>query len=137
MSQPGQSKSAVVPKPTVAILGASSDRAKFGNISVRAHLQAGYDVYPVNPKGGQIEGLTAYRTLNEVPVAHLDRVSVYLPPAVGLAMLEAIVAKGCDEVWFNPGSESMAIIAKARELGLRLIAACSIVDLGLSPSQFP
>ena len=43
-------------KPTVAILGASADRSKFGNKSVRAHAQAGYDVYPVNPKGGTIEG---------------------------------------------------------------------------------
>lgn len=123
-------------KPTVAILGASSDRAKFGNKSVRAHAQAGYDVYPVNPKGGTIEGLTAYRSLDEVPVERLTRISVYLPPAVSLAMLDAIAAKGCDELWFNPGSESAQILAKARELGLPAFADCSIVDLGLSPGQF-
>jgi predicted CoA-binding protein len=124
-------------KPTVAILGASADRSKFGNKSVRAHVQAGYNVYPVNPKGGQIEGLAVYPSLDAVPVDHLSRVSVYLPPHVGLSMIEAIAAKGCDELWFNPGSESPELLAKARELGLRAIAACSIVDLGLSPSQFP
>ncbi len=32
-------------RPTVAILGASRDRRKFGNQSVRAHMQQGYDVY--------------------------------------------------------------------------------------------
>ncbi len=122
---------------SVAILGASADRSKFGNKSLRAHAQAGYTVYPVNPKGGQIEGLTAYRTLAEVPLAHLDRISVYLPPPLGLAMLDEIAAKGCDEVWFNPGSDSPEIIAKARQLGLKAIADCSIVDLGLSPAQFP
>lgn len=126
-----------MPKPTVAILGASADRAKFGNKSVRAHAQAGYEVYPVNPKGGQIEGLAAYRTLAEVPVDRLDRISVYLPPAIGLGALAEIAAKGCDEVWFNPGSESREILAKAHSLGLEAIADCSIVDLGLSPSQFP
>ena len=42
-------------KPTVAILGASANRAKFGNKSIRAHLIRGYDVYPVNLKGGTIE----------------------------------------------------------------------------------
>ena len=68
---------------------------------------------------------------------HLDRVSVYLPPAVGLAALDEIAAKPCDEVWFNPGSESGEILTKARELGLNAIAACSIVNLGLSPQQFP
>ncbi len=124
-------------KRSVAILGASTDRAKYGNKSLRAHAQAGYDVYPVNPKGGQIEGHAVYRSLAEVPLEHLDRVSIYLPPALALAALEEIVAKGCDEVWFNPGSESPEALAKARGLGLNVIAACSIVDLGLSPSQFP
>ncbi len=124
-------------RPSVAILGASADRAKFGNKSVRAHAHAGYDVYPVNPKGGQIEGLSVYRSLADVPVDHLTRVSVYLPPAIGLAALEEIATKGCDEVWFNPGSESAPILEQARRLGLHAIAACSIVDLGLSPAQFP
>ncbi len=124
-------------RPTVAILGASADRSKFGNKSLRAHAQAGYDVYPVNPKGGQIEGLPVYATLADVPVDHLNRISVYLPPAVGLSMLDAIAAKGCDEVWFNPGSDSPEVLAKAESLGLQAIADCSIVDLGLSPGQFP
>lgn len=124
-------------KPSVAILGASADRAKFGNKSLRAHAQAGYDVYPVNPKGGTIEGHTAYRSLAEIPLEHLDRVSIYLSPPVALAALEEIAAKGCDEVWFNPGTESREALAKAKQLGLKAIADCSIVDLGLSPGQFP
>lgn len=124
-------------KPTVAILGASADRSKFGNKSVRAHRQAGYDVFPVNPKEAEIEGLTAYRSLADVPVEHLDRISVYLPPAVGLAVLPQIVAKGCGELWFNPGSDSAEVIAEAERLGLPVVQDCSIVDLGLSPQQFP
>ncbi|MEX0978384.1 MAG: CoA-binding protein [Pirellulales bacterium] len=126
-----------MPKPTVAILGASADRSKFGNKSVRAHQQAGYDVYPVNPKGGTIEGLAVYASLAGVPLEHLDRISVYLPPAVGLAVLDEIAGKGCDEAWFNPGSESAQIMARARALGINAIADCSIVNLGLSPAQFP
>lgn len=124
-------------KPTVAILGASADHTKFGNKSLRAHLHAGYEVYPVNPKGGAIEGLPVFASLADVPVEHLDRVSVYLPPAVGLGVLGEIAAKGAGEVWFNPGSDSPEILAEAQRLGLRAVADCSIVDLGLSPGQFP
>jgi len=120
-------------KPTVAILGASADRAKFGNKAIRAHLQQGYEVYPVNPKGGEIEGLTVYKTLAEVPVARLHRISVYLPPKIVLGMLDEIAAKGCDELWLNPGSESEETLEKARALGLEPIQACSIVSLGVSP----
>jgi len=39
-----------MPKQTVAIIGASADRQKYGNKSVRAHLKQGYDVFPVHPK---------------------------------------------------------------------------------------
>ena len=119
--------------PNVAIVGASSDRTKFGNKSVRAHLKAGYEVYPINPKGGMIEGLTVYRSLADIPHARLDRISVYLPPAVALGALDEIVAMGAGEVWLNPGSESPAVVKRAKELGLSPILDCSIVALGINP----
>jgi predicted CoA-binding protein len=121
--------------PTVAILGASRDRHKFGNKSVRAHAKAGYDVFPINPHADTIEGLPAYPNLASVPVTKLDRISVYLPPDVGVKLLDEIKQAGAREVWFNPGSESADLLRRAKQLGLNPICACSIVDVGMSPSQ--
>src|SRR5688572_20867861 len=123
--------------PTVAILGASADRSKFGNKAVRAFLARGYDVYPVNPKGGEVEGLTAYKSLADIPPdVKLDRISVYLPPAIGLKTLPEIAARGCDELWLNPGSESDELVAAAEKKGLNVIQACSIVAIGESPHTY-
>jgi predicted CoA-binding protein len=119
---------------TIAIIGASNDRNKYGNKAVRAHLQQGYTVFPVNPKETQIEGLPAFRTISEVPVRP-DRISVYLPPSVVQKILPDIAAKGCDELWLNPGTESEEILAEANRLGLNVIQACSIVAVGLTPEQ--
>jgi predicted CoA-binding protein len=119
---------------TVAVIGASNDRSKFGNKAVRAHLQQGYTVFPVNPKETQIEGLPAFKSVSEVPVRP-QRVSLYLPPSVVLKILPDIAAKGCDELWLNPGTESDEVLAEANRLGLKIIQACSIVDTGVSPES--
>lgn len=119
---------------TIAILGASTDQSKFGNKAVRAYIQRGYTVYPINPKADQIEGVTAYPSIGDVPAGTLDRVSVYLPPAVGIKLLPDIAARGCGELWLNPGSESDELVTEAERLGLNVVQACSIVDVGVSPA---
>ena len=118
---------------TVAVLGASADRAKFGNKAVRAYQRLGYTVYPINLKESRIEDLPCYKTIAELPVRP-QLVSVYLPPPVVLQVLPGIAAKGCDELWLNPGTESADVLAEAERLGLNVIQACSIVGVGLSPA---
>lgn len=120
---------------TVAILGASNDRRKFGNKALRAFLNQGYDVYPVNLKESQIEGQPAYRTVLDLPVRP-EMISVYLPPELLVPLLPDIAAKGCDELWLNPGADSEEALAEAKRLGLNVIQACSIVGIGESPSHF-
>jgi len=119
---------------TVAVIGASADRTKFGNKAVRAYVQQGYQVYPVNPKATEIEGLPAFSSISAVPVRP-ELVSVYLPPPVVLKVLPEIAAKGCDELWLNPGTESPEVLAEAERLGLNVVQACSILGVGLSPSH--
>ena len=119
---------------TVAIVGASADRSKFGNIAVRAFVRQGWRVYPVNPKEAQIENLPAFKNISEVP-ERPNLISVYLPPPVLLKIMPDIAARGCDELWLNPGTESPEALAVAEKLGLNVIQACSIVGIGLSPSE--
>lgn len=118
---------------TVAIIGASNDRNKYGNKAVRAFLHQGYTVYPVNPKESQIEGLPAFRSISEVP-ARPQRISVYVPPPILLKLLPDIAARGCDELWLNPGTESDEVLAEAERLSLNVVQACSIVGVGVSPA---
>ena len=122
--------------PTVAVLGASRDRAKYGNKSVRAHARAGWEVFPINPRADEIEGWPVYHSLRDLPIRPIDRVSVYVPPEVGLTLLDDIAACQPREVWLNPGSESDELITAAERLGLPVLCACSIVDVGMSPAMF-
>jgi predicted CoA-binding protein len=115
---------------TVAVIGASSDRKKFGNKAVRAFLKQAYQVYPVNPHETMIEGLPTYKSVLDLPVRP-QMVSVYVPPGILLSLLPDISAKGCDELWLNPGTESEEVLSEADRLHLNVIQACSI-EAGVS-----
>lgn len=119
---------------TAAILGASTDPSKFGHKAVLAYVQQGYTVWPVNPREATVAGLVAFPDVASLP-GRPDVVSVYLPPKILLGVLPALAARGCDELWLNPGTDSEEVVKAAEALGLPFIRACSIVGLGLSPSQ--
>ena len=116
----------------VAVIGASSNRSKFGNRAVRAFQQQGYTVVPINPHETEVEGLKSYATVLDYPGA-IDMASIYLPPEIGAQVIGEIAQKGIAEVWLNPGAESDELIARAKALHLQPIVACSIVAIGENP----
>lgn len=116
----------------VAVIGASSNRNKFGNRAVRAFQQQGYTVVPINPHEAEVEGLKAYASVLDYPGA-IDMASVYLPPEIGEQVIGDIARKGIPEVWLNPGAESDELLARAEALHLQPIVACSIVAIGANP----
>lgn len=119
--------------PTVAVIGASADRNKFGNKAVRAYIRQNWTIYPIHPSASEIEGQPAYASLRDVP-GPVQRIAIYLPPEVGIHVLPDIAATAHDEFFVNPGAESAAFIARARELGLSPLETCAIIEVGESPS---
>jgi uncharacterized protein len=126
----------IVMSKSIAIVGASANRAKYGNKAVRAFVQGGWTIYPVNARESEVEGLQCYASIAEVP-GPLDRISMYVPPTIGMTMLDEIAKKTPTEFFLNPGSESPELIEAARTLGLNPIQACSVVNIGLRPEMFP
>lgn len=120
--------------PTVAVIGASSDRNKFGNKALRAFQQKGYTVFPVNPNEPEVEGLKTSRSITEIP-AELNLVTVYVRPQILLGLLPDIAQKGCEELWLNPGTESDEVLSEAARLNLNVIQGCSILAIGVSPAS--
>jgi predicted CoA-binding protein len=116
----------------VAVIGASNNRRKFGNRAVRAYLDQGYTVVPINPHEREVEGLKAYASVVDVP-GPIDMASFYVPPEVGEEIIGDVARKQIAEVWLNPGAESDELIARARALSITPIVACSIVAIGRNP----
>ena len=120
---------------TVAVIGASSDRTKFSNKAVRAFARQGYTVIPIHPREREVEGLKAYPSVLDVP-GPIDMATLYLPPALGLTVVDEIAKKGITDLWINPGADGPDVVARARQLGLTPTVACSILGVGEHPSDF-
>ena len=120
---------------TVAVVGASSDRRKFGNKAFRAFQQEGYKVIPINPNEPSVEGVATFPTVMDVPDT-IDMATVYVPPEIGITLLDGFEKKQIREIWINPGAESDELISEARRRNLNVIEACSIVGIGRNPYSF-
>src|SRR2546421_10379866 len=99
--------------PTVAIIGASNDRRKFGNKALRAFRAQGYTVVPIHPREKEVEGEPAYRSVLDYP-GMIDEASFYVMPSVGVKVMDDIATKGIKKIWLNPGADGAAVIARAR-----------------------
>jgi predicted CoA-binding protein len=110
-----------------AIVGASQDRGKFGNRVFRSLRDAGYMVYPVNPKGGELEGSEVYPSLAELPQAP-EVVDLVVPPAVTEQVVREAHRLGLTRIWMQPGAESQAAIDYCQEHGIQVVHnACAMV----------
>jgi predicted CoA-binding protein len=120
---------------TIAVIGASKNREKFGNKCIRAYMAAEYTVYPVNPHENEIEGLKCYKSVLDIK-DKVDIISLYVLPSVTKEIINEIIKKKPDAVYFNPGTDDLETEKKLEEKGISVKKQCSIVALGVSPSQF-
>ena len=120
---------------TVAVVGASSNRTKFGNKAFRAFRSQGYTVIPINPNEREVEGVPTYPSVLDLPET-IDIATVYVQPSVTKRLLAEFEQKQIGEIWVNPGADSEEVAAEARRRKLNIIMACSIIAIGRSPSDF-
>ena len=114
-----------------AVVGASTDRSKYGNKVLRCYRQHGRKAYPVNPKSPEVEGLRAYPSLASLPEP-VPAISIITPPAATEQVVREAHVAGVKHVWMQPGAESEEAIRAAEALGMNVIAAgpCLLVVMG-------
>ncbi len=110
-----------------AVVGASQDQRKYGNRIYRSLRDAGYTVYPVNPRGGELEGARVYPSLADLPQAP-EVVDLVVPPSVTEGVVKEAHELGLTRIWMQPGAESETAIVYCREHAMEVIHdACAMV----------
>lgn len=110
-----------------ALVGASADRSKYGNMILRDLRKAGYIIYPVNPSETEIEGLRAYPTLADLPEPP-QVVDIVVPSSVTEEIVRQCAELGLNRVWMQPGAESEEAIAFCQDRDIKVVHhACAMV----------
>jgi len=117
--------------PAFGVAGASADRSKYGNRVLRCYQQNGRKAIPVNPREAVIEGVPCAHKVSDLP-DEAKSLSVITPPAITETIVEEAIARGIENIWMQPGSESPKAVTRCREAGINLIAdgSCILVVLG-------
>lgn len=105
---------------TIAMVGASSNPERASNHVLEYLLQAGYTVFPVNPKDEELFGQKVYRRLEDIPHP-LDIVDVFRNPADAPAVAREAVEAGAKVLWLQEGVISEEAARIAAEGGLRVV----------------
>ncbi|WED42841.1 CoA-binding protein [Legionella cardiaca] len=116
-----------------AVLGASTNRHKFGNKVLRCYLQNNKTVYPVNPSETNIEGLLVIKEISELPES-VRSISIITPPPITEKIVDQAIAKGIKNIWMQPGAESDKAINQCLQNHINVIAGgpCILIELGFS-----
>ena len=113
---------------SVAVIGASATPFKQGNVALKYLSQGGFDghIYPVNPAGGEIEGLKCYSSIADVP-GPVDCVFTVIPAAITPEAMRDCANKGVGAAIIGASGfgELNNEIGAAREAEIAAIARAS------------
>lgn len=117
--------------PAFGVVGASTNRQKYGNKVLRCYLQNGRIAVPVNPNEPEIEGIPCAAMIGDLP-ANVLSISMITPPAVTAKLVPLAIEKGILNIWMQPGAEHPDAVAFCREKGINVIAdgSCVLVVMG-------
>jgi predicted CoA-binding protein len=117
--------------PVFGVVGASSQRHKFGNKVLRCYLEHNLRAIPVHPAEKVIEGLACVASVSALPDA-VNSISIITPPQITEKVVEQALAKGIENIWMQPGAESDAAVKLCQGGGVNLIhgGSCLLVELG-------
>lgn len=118
----------------IAVVGVSRTAAT-GNAIFKKFRDKGYEVFPINPKATEVEGVPCYPTVKDVP-GGVEAVLIVTSPEVTEKVMHDCVEAGVSHVWmhynglFGAGTSSVseAAVKLGRENGINVIpGACPMM----------
>lgn len=111
-----------------AVIGATTDKNRFGYKIVKILKDNNYNVYPVTPKYEEIAGLKTYTRITDIE-DDIDVVDFVVNPQIGIKLIEDVIGKDVKYLWLQPGSRSEELKQKAKDNNIKFIEDCIYASL--------
>ncbi len=115
-------------KKVWAVVGASDNPTKYGNMIYKKLKAKGYTVYPINPNYESIEGDKCYKNLTALPQIP-EVIDMVVHPKHGTGTIEEAAELGVKNIWLQPGTYNDNLLTLINEKGLDSVQACVLVAL--------
>jgi len=103
-----------------AVAGSFRNETKYAYKILRTLIKKRYEVYPVNPRFNDVDGVKCYKSVRDIP-CDIDVVNIVTPPSVTETIIKECLEKSIKRVWFQPGAESEAAIKFCRDNNIDVI----------------
>ncbi|MDK2840109.1 MAG: uncharacterized protein PWQ83_1688 [Thermosipho sp. (in: thermotogales)] len=104
----------------IALVGATTNREKFGNIILRDLTKKGFEIVPVTPRYDEIEGIKTVKSVKELS-KDIDLIVFVVPPSVGIEVTKEAVSEGFKNLWYQPGAYSQEIDEYLKSVGIEAV----------------
>jgi len=119
----------MITKKYTLILGASTNPKRYGNMAALKLHYAGKPFIPVGIKSGQIAGKNIEELSTRKKYDNIDTVTLYLNPKNQIPYEDYILSIKPRRIIFNPGTENPKFMNRARNEGIEVLKACTLVML--------
>lgn len=104
----------------IALVGATTNKEKFGNIILRDLTKKGFEVIPVTPNYDEVEGIKTIKNVNELP-KDIDLIVFVVPPKIGVEITKQAINAGFVNLWYQPGAYSDEIEKVLKENNIKAV----------------
>jgi len=103
-----------------AVVGSFRHEQKYAYQILKSLKDGGYEVYPVNSRFKEIEGLTCYPSVKDIPVV-CDVANIVTPPVVTIKIVKECKEKGINRIWLQPGAQNQSVIEFCKQNNLEVV----------------
>lgn len=106
---------------SIAVIGVSATRTKFGSLVYRALKRNGFKVYGINPSLDSCDGDTCYSRLSDIP-GPVDGILVVVRPERVKGLVSEAGRRGVTRIWFQQGPDHSKLADQASEAGMTVVS---------------